>query len=87
MPLRKIEVFTAGCSLCHDAVQLVYRLACESCEVEVLDMRTTAAQSKAKQYSVTRVPAIVVNGRLADCCQSGPVDEAMLRALGIGSPA
>ena len=87
MPFRNIEVFTAGCSLCHDAVQLVHRLACESCEVELLGMRTAAAQSKAKQYSVTHVPAIFVNGRLADCCQSGPVDEATLRALGIGSPA
>ncbi len=50
-------------------------------------MRTAAAQSKANQYSVTRVPAIFVNGRLADCCQSGSVDEATLRALGIGSLA
>ena len=87
MPLRKIEVFTAGCSLCDDAVQLVHCLVCESCEVEVLDMGTLVAQRRAKDYGVTRVPAIVVNGRLAACCQSGPVDEATLRALGVGSPA
>ena len=87
MPLRKIEVFTARCSLCDDAMQLVHRLACQSCEVEVLDMKTPVAQRKAKEYGVTRVPAIFVNGRLADCCQSGPVDEVTLRALGVGSPA
>ena len=34
---RHIEVFTAGCRLCDEAVQLVHRLACGSCEVEVLD--------------------------------------------------
>ena len=40
MTLRKVEVFTAGCSLCDDAVQLVQKLTCPSCTVEVLDMCT-----------------------------------------------
>ena len=87
MTLRKIEVFTAGCSLCDDAVQLVQDLACSSCSVEVLDMKDESAQQKAKQYGVTRVPSVVVNGTLADCCQTGAVDADSLRALGVGSPA
>ena len=48
MSLRKIEVFTAGCSLCDDAVQLVHRLVCESCEVEVLDMGNTCGTAQGK---------------------------------------
>ncbi len=87
MTLRKIEVFAAGCSLCDDAVQLVQDLACSSCSVEVLDMKDESAQQKAKQYGVTRVPSVVVNGTLADCCQTGAVDADSLRALGVGSPA
>ena len=54
---RTIEVFTAGCPCCDEAVQLVRSIACPSCDVRILDMRTdTAAQVKAKQYSIVRVP-------------------------------
>jgi predicted transporter len=35
---RKIEVFSAGCPVCKDAVNLMNKLVCESCEVSVLDM-------------------------------------------------
>jgi glutaredoxin len=85
--LRKVEVFTAGCSLCDDAVQLVQSLACSSCDVEILDMKDESAQQKARQYGVTRVPAVTVNGTLADCCASGSINSETLRALGVGSPA
>lgn len=87
MTLRKVEVFTAGCSLCDDAVQLVQGLACSSCSVEVLDMKDESTQKKAKEYGVTRVPAVAVNGTLADCCSGGPIEATTLRALGVGSPA
>ena len=84
---RTIEIFSAGCSCCDDAVKLVRSIACPSCDVQVLDMRTDkTAQAKAKQYGVKRVPAVVVNGRLADCCQQGAVDVNTLRGLGVGSP-
>ena len=88
MKKRTIEVFTAGCPCCDEAVRVVKSLACESCDVQVLDMRSDkAAQERAKQYGIHRVPAVVVNGQLADCCSSGPVDEAVLRSLGVGSSA
>jgi len=84
---RTIEVFSAGCPCCEDAVKLVQRLACPSCDVQVLDMRSDKqAQAKAKQYGVKRVPAVAVNGKLADCCQVGEVNESALRALGVGVP-
>jgi glutaredoxin len=85
MKKRTIEVFTAGCPCCNEAVQLVKSLACESCDVQVLDMRSdSAAQAKARAYGVERVPAVVVNGKLANCCEGG-VDADTLRALGVGS--
>lgn len=86
MKMRTIEVFVAGCPCCDDAVALVKSLTCESCDVRFLDMRTDhIAQNKAKDYGVTRVPAVVVNGQLAGCCQ-GAVDAATLRELGVGTP-
>ena len=86
MKTRTIEVFSAGCPCCDEAVRIVKSVARESCDVQVLDMRTDqAAQERAKSYGIHRVPAVVVNGQLADCCSSGAVDEAVLRRLGGGS--
>lgn len=34
---RQVEVFTAGCLLCDETVQLVRELACPSCDVTVYD--------------------------------------------------
>lgn len=85
MTRRIVEVFSAGCPACDEVVQRVRALACPSCDVRVRDMRgDTAAQAKAKRYGIARVPAVVVDGQLAGCCQ-GAVDEATLRGLGLGS--
>ena len=86
MTKRTIEVFTAGCPCCEDTVKLVQSLVCPSCDLQILDMRSDkAAQAKAKQYGVKRVPAVAVDGKLADCCQQGPVDADTLRSLGVGT--
>lgn len=82
---RKIEVFSAGCSACEAAVALVKRLACASCGVEVVDMRDSAAAERATRYGIKRVPAVVVDGKLAECCRGNGVSEASLRALGMGA--
>lgn len=84
---RTIEVFSAGCPCCDETIKVVQSLVCPSCDLQILDMRSDrAAQAKAKQYGVTRVPAVVVDGKLAGCCQQGPVDLNVLRSLGVGSP-
>lgn len=81
---RKVEIFSAGCPLCEDAIDLVNRIACPSCEVVVLDTREPEVAEKTKQYGVQSVPAIAINGKLADCCTGRGVNEASLRAAGIG---
>jgi glutaredoxin len=81
---RKIEVFSAGCSVCREAVEMVKRNACESCEVTVLDMNDTNIADRAKQLGVRSVPAVVIDGKLADCCAGRGPDEATLRAAGLG---
>jgi hypothetical protein len=83
---RKIEVFSAGCGACDDAVSLVKRLACSACEVIVLDMQQPAVAARAKTLGINRVPAVVVDGKLADCCSVAGPTEAGLRAAGVGSP-
>jgi glutaredoxin len=83
---RKIEVFSAGCGVCEDTVALVNRLACPSCEVTVLDMRKADVAKRARELGVRSVPAVAINGRLAGCCTGRGVDEATLRAAGLGRP-
>ena len=41
---------------------------------------------RAKHYGIRSVPAVVVDGKLADCCAGRGVQEAALRAAGIGVP-
>jgi glutaredoxin len=84
MKKRIVEVFTAGCPVCEETLQLVRSLVCPSCDLQVLDLCTDpAAQAKARQYGVKRVPAVAVDGTLADCCQGG-VNLSTLRSLGVG---
>lgn len=81
---RKIELFTAGCPVCADATRLVRSLICESCELEVLNTVTDRdAQNRAKKYGLNRLPAVVVDGKVAECC-SGAIDAETLRGLGVG---
>ena len=84
---RRVEIFSAGCPVCEGAVQTVNQIAGSSCEVEVLDMRQPDVAARAKQLGVRSVPAVAIDGRLADCCQGRGVDEATLRSAGLGVPS
>jgi glutaredoxin 3 len=83
---RKVEVFSAGCSLCQETVDLVNRLACSSCEVAVLDMHDDEVARRAGSLGVRSVPAVAIDGVLAECCAGRGPDEAALRAAGLGEP-
>ena len=81
---RKIEVFSAGCPACQETVNLMQRVACSSCDVSILDMNDPNVAQRAKRLGIRSVPAVVINGKLADCCQGRGPDEATLRAAGLG---
>lgn len=89
MSKRTVEVFIAGCPLCDETVKLVQELSCSNCDVQIWDLRselaTDAGLEKAAQYGIHRVPAVVVNGRLAECCQNQePISREQLVAAGVG---
>ena len=81
---RNVEVFTAGCVCCDEAVALVKRIACSSCEITIHDMKQESSVKRAKELGIRRVPTVVVDNTIADCCVGG-VNEESLRAAGIGS--
>lgn len=92
---RKIEIFTAGCQICEPTVELVKKTACPSCEVVIYDLKEGCASNEcrtlAQKYGVKRLPTVVVNGKLLDCCTAGAVSqtqvsEQSLRAAGVGQP-
>jgi len=82
---RQVEVFSAGCPACSDAIQMIEQIVCDACEVSVHDMNDPSVAERAKHFGVRQVPAVVVDGRLAECCASG-LSESALRATGIGQP-
>ncbi len=83
---RKIEVFSAGCPVCAETIALVNGVACPSCEVSILDMNDKSVAARAKSLGIRSVPAVVIDGKLADCCAGRGPDVATLRAAGLGSP-
>ena len=83
---RKIEVFSAGCPACEDTVTLVRKLACPSCEVTILDMKDSRVAARAKTLDIRSVPAVLIDGKLASCCEGRGPDAAALRRAGLGQP-
>ena len=83
---REIEIFSAGCAVCADTVGQIKDAACPSCDIIVLDMNDASVAERAKELGIRSVPAIVIDGVLADCCAGRGPDEAVLRAAGLGQP-
>lgn len=77
---KRIEVFSAGCSTCKETIEFVRRIAGSSHEVLIHDMHQSEIASKAKNYGVRSVPAVVVDGKLAGCCVGRGPDEHILRS-------
>lgn len=86
---RQIEVFTAGCPVCEPVVKMVNEMACDSCEVTVYNLveqcDSKVCVDKMKEYNVTSLPAVAVNGKLLSCCENRGVSKAELAAAGVGN--
>ena len=80
MTSKRIEVFSAGCSCCNEAVELVKRIAGTSHRIQVHDMHRPDIAAQARQYGIQRVPSVVIDGVLANCCTEQGPDEATLRS-------
>jgi hypothetical protein len=63
---RTIELFTAGCPICSEMLELV-RQTVAGCGCEVIERRCQGETccELAKQYGVKTLPTIVINGKVA----------------------
>ncbi len=84
---RPIEIFSAGGPACEAAVAQIREIACPSCEVTVLDMKDPGVAERAANLGIGTVPAVVIDGKLADCCAGRRPDMDVLRAAGLGQPS
>lgn len=83
---RQIEIYSAGCPVCLEAIARIRNAACESCEIIVRDMSDENAASRANALGITSIPAVLIDGRLAACCEGGGPDLEVLVAAGLGRP-
>lgn len=83
---RQIDIFSAGCPTCLEAIEAVKREACCSCVVIVHDMMDTQVARRAKELGIRSVPAVVIDGKLASCCAARSVDIDVLKNAGLGRP-
>ncbi len=81
---RKIEVFSAGCSVCNDVIGQLREAACKSCDIVIRDMMQPEVQRDAAGLGIQSLPAIVIDGKLASCCSGRSVDLDVLRQAGLG---
>ena len=61
---QKIEIFSAGCAVCQETVEMVRRIAGTSHTIEVLDMQRADVVAR-RSDGVQRVPSVVIDGQLA----------------------
>lgn len=83
---RQVEIFSAGCPVCKETIDLVNEIACPSCEISILDMQDKTVAKRARTLGIMSVPAVMIDGQLADCCTGRGVDKDSLRRSGIGQP-
>jgi len=81
---RKVEIFSAGCGLCDEAIELVEKLACPSCDVTIQDMASPETLERARQLGVRTVPAVAIDDKLVACCSNSGPNESELKAAGLG---
>jgi len=65
---------------------MVKDLAHPFCNITIKDMKSATVAAEAKQLGIQSVPAVIIDGQLADCCSAGGPNAETLNAAGIGTP-
>ena len=82
----KIEVFTAGCKFCGNVESQVREIVADKHEIVVYNLNDENGSVKyyeaAKNYGLSSLPSVVVNGELLTCCrQKGFQKEELVAVL------
>jgi glutaredoxin 3 len=77
----KLEVFSAGCALCQEVIDVVKREVGSS-QVIVHNMMDARSLARAEELGIRSVPAVVINGKLASNAGGGVDIQALKSELG-----
>ncbi len=82
---HEIEIFTSGCHLCRETVEIVEKTKCSECHLTEYNLseecESQVCIDKAKKYGIKSTPTIVVDGRIA--LEGRPTPEMVKEVLGI----
>lgn len=82
---HNIEIFTSGCYLCRETVEIVEKAKCGDCRMMEYNLsercETEICLAKAKKYGIKATPTIVVDGRIA--IEGKPTVEKVKKVLGM----
>ena len=78
---RKVEVFSAGCALCQEVIDVVKREVGSS-QVIVHNMMDARSLARAEELGIRSVPAVVIDGKLASNSGGGVNIQALKSELG-----
>jgi hypothetical protein len=80
-----IEVFTSGCHLCRETLEIIKKAKCDECTVTEYNIREKCESEiclkKAEEYGIKAVPTIVVDGKIA--LEGRPTIQQVRDALGL----
>ena len=80
---RQIDIFSAGCATCYEAIEMVERFAAaEGHEVRIHDMHQDHVAQRARELGVRSIPAVAVvaPGQHAKRGQFAPLKATKLAA-------
>ncbi len=83
---RRIEILSAGCPICESTVQQIQANTCPCCDVQVLSMAAPDVAARANRLKIRSIPAVLIDGNLADCCLENGPDLQTLKHAGLGIP-
>ncbi|MCJ2670027.1 MAG: thioredoxin family protein [Thermoplasmata archaeon] len=83
--MTEIEVFTASCPLCKEAMEIIKRVGYGKCTVTEYNLfercEDKVCLEKAKEYGIRAVPTMVVDGKVA--VQGRPTERQVRHYLGL----
>jgi len=77
---HEIEIFSAGCTYCTKAIDMVNSIADDKDEVIILDMSEPVVTNRAIELRIQSVPTIFIDGEIAGRCSSRGPDRKIIQS-------
>lgn len=79
MKTNKVEIYVAGCPLCDETVNAVKKIITDD-EIVIHNLKEKYDSGNLNKYGINKIPAVVVNGKLLNCCEHNKMDVSLLKS-------